>query len=551
MAARTTQLRSYAAMARLLVQHRDLVGRDGTGRVDAASDQSAAAAGQRLAADLESMGPTWVKLGQLLSTRSDLLPEPYLEALSRLHDGVDPFPAAQARARFEEEVGARVSTAFAEFEDRPMATASIGQVHRATMRDGRRVVVKIQRPGVEQEVLADVQALRSLAEAVDAHTETGRHFGFAEMFGEFERSLLDELDYRVEESNLVRMHRILDGIGVTVPLPVHDFTTRRVLTMDRVEGSAVGDVGPLGRMDLDGPGLADLLVRAYLEQVFVHGFFHADPHPGNVMVTPDGHLAVVDLGMVARLPGPARGQLARLVLAMQDRRAEEVADVLVELGRPLDDLDQALLRRSVDAVVGRAVPEVGRAAAGRVIMELTHASADAGLRPPPELVMVGRTLLHLERVTYLLDPDFDPDRAVSRHAAEIVSSQMRTSPASLVSALVEAKDFAEQLPRRVNRVMDALAKGQFAVKVHAFDEAEMLAGLQKLANRLAMGLVISALLLGAALLTRAPGSSRLLGYPSVAIVCFLVAAVLGLTLVVSIAWADRHVRRRARRSHRS
>jgi ubiquinone biosynthesis protein len=544
-----SRARSLAGMARLLVRHRGLVGT--RQEADLTPDAELEEAGRTLAADLEAMGPTFVKLGQLLSTRPDLLPDPYLDALSRLHDKVDPFPADQARAIFQEEVGAPASTTFSEFDDRPLASASIGQVHTARMRGGRRVVVKIQRPGVEARIQADVDALSSLAEAVDSHTDAGRHFGFAEMFSQFRRSLLDELDYRVEAANLVRMHRMLEDLGVVVPRPVEDFSSRRVLTMQRVEGRSVGDLGPLARTEIDGPDLADQLIRAYLEQVFAHGFFHADPHPGNVMVTDDGGLAIIDLGMVGRLAEPARGQLAKLVLAMDADRASEVSDVLVEMGRPLDDFDEALLRRSVAEVVGRSVLQRPETRAGRVVMDLTQASAEAGLRPPPDLVMLGRTLLNLERVTYLLDPDFEPDQAVSRHAAEIVRSQFGAGPRSAIAALVEARDFVEHLPGRVNRVMDALARGQFAVKVHAFDEAEMLSGLQKLANRLAMGLVISALLLGAALLMRVPSSSRLLGYPSVAIVCFIVAAVLGVGLVVSIILADRHVRRRARRSRRN
>lgn len=549
MVATASRIRSLAGMAKLLVRHRDLVGsRDGA---ELTRSTELEEAGRTLAADLEAMGPTFVKLGQLLSTRPDLLPDPYLDALSRLHDRVDPFPADQARAIFEDEVGAGVGTAFSEFVDLPLASASIGQVHSARMRDGRHVVVKIQRPDVEARIQSDIDVLSSLAEAVDAHTAAGRHFGFAEMFAQFRRSLLDELDYRIEAANLVRMHGILDGVGVVVPRPVEDFSGRRVLTMERVEGRPVGDVGPLARTEIDGPGLADTLVRAYLEQVFSHGFFHADPHPGNVMVTDDGGLAVVDLGMVGRLAEPARGQLAKLVLAMDADRPDDVAGVLLELGKPLDDFDEAFLRRSVTEVVGRSELQPRDTRSGRVVMDLTRASAEAGLRPPPDLVMLGRTLLNLERVTYLLDPEFEPDRAVSRHAADIVRSQVRSGPRSAMAALFEARDFVEQLPGRVNRVMDALARGQFAVKVHAFDEAEMLSGLQKLANRLAMGLVISALLLGAALLMRVPSSSRLLGYPSVAIVCFLVAAVLGVGMVVSIVLADRHVRRRARRSRRN
>jgi predicted unusual protein kinase regulating ubiquinone biosynthesis (AarF/ABC1/UbiB family) len=257
---------------------------------------------RHLADELVRMGPTFVKLGQLLSTRADLLPEVYLDALSRLRDDVEPMEPCVAEGVVEDELGVRISTAFGSFDPSPIGSASLGQVHRATLRDGRPVAVKVQRPGIRRQALEDMQVIAELAEFLDAHTDRASRLGFGTMAEEFRRSLVGELDYRREAANLTVLGEILaDSPRLVVPQPVDDYTTSRVLTMDFVEGRSIDSLGPLGRTELDCEDLADELIGAYLRQVLVHGFFHADPHPGNVLLTPDSRLALVDLGMVATL----------------------------------------------------------------------------------------------------------------------------------------------------------------------------------------------------------------------------------------------------------
>jgi predicted unusual protein kinase regulating ubiquinone biosynthesis (AarF/ABC1/UbiB family) len=536
------QAKRYAEFARLLVRNRGSI-RLATESDIGLDDEESRRQGERLASDLEEMGPTFVKLGQLLSTRSDLLPPSHLEALSRLQDEVAPVPAAEVRRVVQDELHRSVASAFAEFSDRPLASASLGQVHRARLHDGRRVVVKVQRPGIEEEVARDLAALDDIASFLDGHTDAGRRFGFQDLLDQFRRALADELDYRHEAANLVHLGEVLDDHPlVVVPKPVMHLSSRRVLVMDELFGDKVTE--RTAAVDGPDPGaLADALLRAYLEQIFVHGFFHADPHPGNVLVTTDGRLALLDLGMVGHLRPKVRGQLVKLLLAVDEGRGQDAAEVLVDLGTPLEDFDrEGFLRSAADFVARRA------GAAGselRVGESVTHLSAVCGsfaLRPPPELSLLARALLSLESVVRCLDPAVDVSDAIHRHAAQIFESQMRTSTGGLLSALVEAKDFAEHLPSRVNRVMEALSEGRFEVRVRAFDEAEMLHSITKIANRLAMGLVIAALLLGAALLTRS--------YPEVALGCFALAAVCGLALMVSIVLADRDLKLRLKRRRR-
>jgi ubiquinone biosynthesis protein len=541
----------YRDIARLLVKYgrSDLVKEAG---LDDVADYSEAGdvppKAEELTDDLERMGPTYIKLAQLMSTRPDLIPPPYARALSRLQDNVEPFGFEEVERIVTEELGVRLSRAFSTFEATPLASASLGQVHRATLRDGREVVVKVQRPGIRERIAEDMDALAELAEFADKHLEAGRRYGFGELLEQFRRSLNGELDYRREAANLTRLGKIVAQYdALVVPEPVDDFTTATVLTMDYIRGGKVTDLGPLARMELDGGRLAEQLFQAYLDQILVEGFFHADPHPGNVLLTDDNRLALVDLGMVAQVPALMRKQLVKLLLAISDADGKAAADAAIALGRPLQDFDSAAFcSRASQMVEQTAGMDLEELDAGSMVMELMRISGDHDLRLPPELSMLGKALLNLDQVARELDPEFEPSEAISRHANSIMESQMRTSSGSAFSALLEARDFVEQLPGRVNKVMDAMAEGTFHLEVHAFDEAELMRGFQKLANRLTMGLVVAALIVGAAMLMQVETTSKLWGYPTLAIVCFLSAAAFALLLLMSILRADRKVNQQTR-----
>ncbi len=547
----------YAGIGALLLKHRgDLITADGLpdALVNAEDSVATAEDAAKLVDDLESMGPTFVKLGQLLSTRADLLPPVYLDALARLQDGVEPFSFAEVEPIVETEIGARMSNAFESFDHEPMAAASLGQVHKAVLRDGRPVAVKVQRPGVRAQVVQDMDVIEELAAFVDAHTRTGDQLRFAAMAAEFRRSILAELDYRKEAENLRTLGSLLaDHDRIVVPQPIEDYTTSTVLTMDLVDGRNVGTIGPLGQMELDGTALAEQLFRAYLDQILVHGFVHADPHPGNVLMTADGDLALIDLGMVVRVSPALQDDLVRLLAAVSESRADEAAEVLVRMGERTPDFDRDRYRQLVTRlVVENQTATVGSLQAGVVVGELARAAAASGLRPPPEMTMIGKALLNLDEVARILDPDFDPNAAIRSHTADIVRRKLlaSASPGAVLHAAMDAKEFAERLPGRVNKLMDALADGDLTVKVDALDEAELMRGIQKLANRVTTGLVVAALIIGAAMLMRIETDAELFGYPALAILLFLVAFVAGMWLVVTSLLNDLPQRRGRRRQNR-
>ena len=541
----------YRQIAMLMLRHGrgDLVRSAG---MDAVLDEGAVEgdpeAAARLADDLEEMGPTFVKLGQLMSSRVDLLSPPYIEALARLQDDVKPFSFAEVEEIVGSELQVRLSKVFPTFESTPLAAASLGQVHRATLRDGREVVVKVQRPGIRQQVREDIEVLGDLADFLDRHTEAGRRFGVAQLWEEFRKALVDELDYRREADNLTRMREIVAGQPlIVVPEPYSDLTTSKVLTMEFVPGSKVTDLGPLARLELDGAPLADQLFKTYLDQVLVEGVFHADPHPGNVLVTPDGRLVLLDIGMIARLAPAVRDKLVKLFLALADARPEEVTRIAVTLGEQLPDFDHAVFARAVVELVDRSADaSLSNLDLGALVLQLTRKAGEAGLRMDPELVMLGKTLLNLDQVASTLDPDFEPREALQRHLTGLMKSSMGTSPASMMTAMLEAKEFVEELPGRVNRAFDVIGQGNFELRVDAFDEDQFLRGLHKLANVLAAALVLAAMILASALLAR-PSSDGASAGNDIALVVFVVAVVVSLGMVARIALQSRSVRTGRRR----
>ncbi|GAA1937755.1 ABC1 kinase family protein [Nocardioides marmoribigeumensis] len=536
----------YRQIALLLVRHGrgDLVKSAG---IDSGLDEMGPdgdpAAAERLADDLEEMGPAFIKLGQLMSSRVDLLSPVYIEALSRLQDDVAPFSFEEVREIVADELQVRLSHLFPTFDPTPLAAASLGQVHRATMRDGREVVVKVQRPGIREQVRQDMEVLAELATFFDEHTETGRRFGFVPLLEEFRKALVDELDYRREADNLARMREMVAGQDlIVVPEPYPDLTTGKVLTMEFVEGRKVTDLGPLARLELDGAPLADQLFKTYLDQVLVEGVFHADPHPGNVFVTRDGRLVLLDIGMIARLAPAVRDKLVKLFLALADARPDEVTRIAITLGDARPEFDEAAFERAVADLVGRtADASVSDLDIGALVLQLTRTAGETGLRMDPELVMLGKTLLNLDQVAGTLDPDFQPRDALQRHMADLMRSSMRTTPASVMASMLEAKEFVEELPGRVNRAFDAVGKGNFELRIKAFDEDEFLHGLHKLANVLSAAVVLAAMILASALLAR-PSSDGSSVENRIALVVFVVAVLVSLGMLARIALTTRKVR---------
>jgi ubiquinone biosynthesis protein len=540
-------LKRYKDIAWLFMKYgrSDLVkqaGLEGALDDESAMTEQAAPEAAELSKDLEKMGPTFIKLAQLLSTRADLLPLPYLEALARLQDDVEPFSFKEVEEIMTEELGVRLSKAFAHFEAQPMAAASLGQVHRASLRDGRQVVVKVQRPGIREVVVKDLEILQGIAEFLDSHTETGRRYDFAMILTELRKSLMRELDYRQEARHLITFNKIFREFErIVVPLPVEDYSTSRILTMDYVHGKKITSLSPLALMELDGYALAEEFFHAYLKQILVDGIFHADPHPGNVFLTDDNRIALIDLGMVGRITPQAQENILQLLLAISEGHGDEAAALTIKLGEPKESFEQEKFTRQVaDLVTQHQGTNVEEIDAGRVVLEITRISGETGFRLPPEFTLIAKTLLNLDQIVHTLDPSFDPNASIRQNATEITRERMMKSlsPGNLFNTLIEARSLIEKLPARINKFLDTVANNEMQIKVDAIDETKLMEGFQKIANRITMGLVLAAIIVGAALMMKVETAFTIFGYPGIAIIFFFIAAGAGLFLVYNILFKD-------------
>ncbi len=542
------KLKRYRELTQLLLKYggREVVDRLRLTSYVGDKDEDMTVLGTELAADLERLGPAYVKLGQILSSRSDLLPEPILDQLARLEDNVEPMTFEMVRAVVEEETGRPLADVFASFEETPIGSASLAQVHAALLKDGRLVAVKVQRVGVADVIALDIDILREFASFFEKRTDAGRRYRVSAIVEEFNTTITREIDYEIEAASMKVFHHNLEEFHrITVPQPVEELCTPRLLVMNFVSGKKVSAIGPLIQMNMDGRAMADELLKAYLKQVFVDGFFHADPHPGNVFLVDSEHLALLDFGLVGRFAPRLRRKLLQMLPAIYELDTEEMVELTLEIGETEEPFDRAELKRRYGEIGQNSqAASIQQIQVSRVLFDVVRAASDCGVILPPEMSTLGRTLLHLDRVGRYIAPDFDVNAAIQSHVSEIAQREMigDASPNTFLKTLLEAKELAVGLPRRVNRVLDALLHRQLGMRIDVVPEAHLLENLEKIANRITMGLILASLIIGASQLMQVRTQFVLFGYPGFAMICFAGALLGGLALVFGIIRADRKTR---------
>ena len=532
-----------AAITAFLVKHRHSPVFHPGVVTHAASAPPDTAAAEQFTRDLEALGPTFVKIGQMLSTRPDLAPPEYIAALCRLQDHAAPADLEAIEAQITGELGAPLKNLFAQFDPKPLGTASFAQVHAAVLPSGRRVAVKVQRPGLAAAIEADMATLHSLIGSLGLVSGVGKRLGFSEWLAEFHATMLAELDYLQEANNLEIFRTRLEPYArISVPAPVWDYTTRLVLTMDRAEGIRVTDIPDVLRIEADLAPLARDLGRAYLDQIFMHGLIHADPHPGNVVLTADQDLVLLDLGMVGHVPPRMRDQLLKLILATTEGRGEQVAETLMHMGTRLEDFDEPRFSRETGRMVARfANSSVRTESEGGFLLQLVRIGGECGLRPPSELTLLGKTLLNLEAVLLALDADMSMREVLQDHLAELFRARTRASLdiGRLATDALEMQELVREAPQRLSVLLRTLSDNRFKVHVAGLEESFLIESMQKIANRITVGIIAAAMIIGAALIMDVPTTQQLFGYPALALVMFLMAAGLGGGLVISILAGDR------------
>lgn len=460
---------------------------------------------------LVELGPTFVKLGQLLSSRPDLLPAVYIEELGTLVDEMPPHAFADLESAVYEELG---QEPFLSIDPEPVATASIAQIHEALLRDGREVVIKIRRPGVVEQVHVDLDLLRTTAARAERHSETARLLQLEALADELETHLRAEVDFREEASNTELIASILaDYEELKVPEVIRPLVTERVLVLERIRGSKVS---PAHGLDAE---RAQLLARrffsAYIHQVCTHGVYHADPHRGNVFLTDDERLALLDFGLLGRLDDDTRTTLALLLLAIARNRSEEVANLLVEFSLTTLDSDEAgflhEIRRRLPRYHWRPLAGIQ---AGGAMADLQQLALRHGIRLPPSFALVGKTLAQADSIARILDPDLDPVDLIRDESTSLLvnEAQRRLQPTEVMATAFAQLEPLVGLPRQLARTIDRLEAGQVRIGIAPVRLDDLERVLRSVSNRIGSALIVSALLVSSALMAFVNHTVAIVGF---------------------------------------
>ncbi len=496
---------------------------------------------------LEELGATFVKLGQLLSTRPDLLPPEYQAELAKLQDAAPPVPGDVVRELVAQELGQGPEQAFASFDVDPLAAASIGQAHAATLHDGTEVVVKVRRPRVVEQVEEDLEILQNLAAHAGRHWQAAADYDLVALADEFAQTLRAELDYLREGRSADRFAADFAGDpDVHIPRVFWETTTSRVLTLERIRGITVSDLDSLDAAGIDRHALAQRATRVTAEMIFESGFFHADPHPGNLFIEAGGRIGLIDFGMVGELDERLREQLGHVLIALAGRDYDRFTDVVLELGVARVAVSRAALRddlvRLIAPYEGRPIGEI---AFGRLIQDVFTVVRQHRLRLPRELVLLLKMVVMNEGMAAQLDPEFQLGEILAPYAQRLVARQL--SPAVLAQRLAQAGIAAAQLglelPEQLRRLLAVLDRGDLEAHLRTDELGPLVARAERLGNRLVAGVLAAAFIQGLAeLMAVDPKRWRQWEGP-------LFAGGLGAasTLGAYLAWTARRDRRRPRR----
>lgn len=496
----------------------------------------AAVIGAQLRAALESLGPTFIKFGQMLAQRPDLLPEPVVAELHRLEDAVAPFDGDRARAILEQELGRSIGGLFADLDTKPLAAASIAQVHRAVLRDGTMVAVKVQRPGLQSTIESDLALLALLARLATRGLAAAAPLSLGDLVEEFGASLRRELDFRIEARAAQEIAEgLADDPGIYIPPVFAELTTARVLTTRYSTGRKLGPDWPPDPATRR--RVADALARTFLRQVLEIGVFHGDLHPGNLFLKPDGRLCLHDFGIVGRLDPGMREQLQGLLLALLARDAHWMSNIYLAMGVVPEDVDRAVFERDLAESVRRYFEQATeRTSIGEVLREFMRLSRHHRVRVPQGVLLVGKAFLQVESLAAILVPGYDLRQLLPDYAVGMITRQLRFQPDALAwgaqayRGWLGLRHLATTGPSRISGWIEQLARGRMALQIQITHLDDAARRLDRAVGRLALALVTAAFLIAAAIVGTSHVEPHWRGVP------WLAWSGYGLAVVLAAAW---------------
>jgi len=498
---------------------------------------------ERVRRTIEELGPAYIKLGQILSTRPDLLPSEFIEELAKLLDAAPAVPSEEILAEIERELGAAPQDIFQHFATEPLAAASIGQAHRAVLKNGENVIVKVRRPGIERMVEADLDLLSRQVRFLENRLATVRDYRLVEVMDEFSRTLREELDYTNEGRNADRLRRNLaHDTRVLVPRVHWDVTTRRVITLQEVRGSKLTDLGALKEQGHDLAAVAEVLVDVYFKQIFVHGFFHADPHPANILLSGE-KVAFVDFGMMGYVTAATKESLVDLLVSLLNQDVEQVVQTLTRLGAADAEAYPQGLHRDVERLFlryyGLALEDVHLGEALREVMAVAFRNH---LHLPADLAVLARTMVVLEGVALALDPSLVLVEKARPFVQRLIRERYSLSALGrrVARTLHDVDQLGQVLPQRLDALSAQLERGHMTLRVDLHRLQTVLLKLDRVANRLSFSILVAALIIGSALIIMGGDAVSRWQVPGIGLVLpvgqlsFVAAGLLAAWLLISI-----------------
>ncbi len=501
-------------------------------------DQAPISHYERLRLAVEELGPSYIKLGQLLSTRRDVFPYELIVELEKLQDEVPPFPGDEAQEIVEEELGKPLTELFRDFQMESLASASIAQVHRAETFDGRRLAVKVRRPRIERAIETDLEIMKQLAQLAEKVIEGAEVFGLPRIVDEFARTIRKELDFSLEASHMERFARIFDGDKrIRVPEVYRNLTTEKVLCMEYVAGTKISRVDEFAAHGLDPKTVADRGAGLILEQVFTHGFFHADPHPGNIIVLPENVLCLFDYGTMGSLSERFREHLGKLIIGFVDRDEHCVTSAVLELSGYTGFTETAALESDItNFLEDHMYRAIGDIRVGRVLSSLSRLLIRHHIHMPPVFFLMVKCLTEIEGIGRQLIGEFDllqyMEPFAKKLARERVSVRKMLRDAYLMAD--ELRMMARDLPGELRQIMALFKHGDLGIKFEHVGLDQLTHTHDQMSNRLVFGLVLAALIVGSSIMVLSGIPPKWHEIPVIGVVGFVLSGLLGFSLLISI-----------------